>query len=210
MRPFFIHIPKTAGTSIAQVANVESINKNHIDKKYNSQYTQYGNICHALWKHLKREYQVIPAIAVVRNPWSRTVSRYTYTLMKVKIRETSIFSITKECTFEQFLETRFNDILESWQTIMGWQNQLDYITDINRKVQCDILRFENIEHELSAYMERKIQLPYRRRSNAKDYRKFYTDITQQIVADWYKDDIDYFGFNFDTSATKNTYYPRGE
>lgn len=28
----------------------------------------------------------------------------------------------------------------------------------------------------------------------------------QIVADWYQKDIDYWGFDFDSSATKNYYF----
>ena len=38
------------------------------------------------------------------------------------------------------------------------------------------------------------------------YKNIYTPETIQIVADWYKEEIDYFGFDFDTSATRNYYY----
>lgn len=39
------------------------------------------------------------------------------------------------------------------------------------------------------------------------YRKdYYTEKTIQIVADWYQKDIDYWGFDFDSSATKNYYF----
>ena len=39
--------------------------------------------------------------------------------------------------------------------------------------------------------------------NNKRYQDIYTSETIQIVADWYKDDIDQWGFDFDTSAQKN-------
>lgn len=37
------------------------------------------------------------------------------------------------------------------------------------------------------------------------YQDIYTKETIQIVADWYKEDIDFFGFDFDGAATKNTW-----
>ena len=40
----------------------------------------------------------------------------------------------------------------------------------------------------------------------RDYKDYYTDKTIQIVADWYAADIDRFGFDFDTSATRNVYF----
>jgi len=36
-----------------------------------------------------------------------------------------------------------------------------------------------------------------------NYKDLYTKETIQIVADWYQKDIEYWGFDFDTSATKN-------
>ena len=37
-------------------------------------------------------------------------------------------------------------------------------------------------------------------------KDYYTEKTIQIVADWYQKDIDYWGFDFDSSATKNYYF----
>jgi hypothetical protein len=34
----------------------------------------------------------------------------------------------------------------------------------------------------------------------------YNDKTRQIIADWYQKDIDTWGFDFDSTATKNTLY----
>ena len=38
------------------------------------------------------------------------------------------------------------------------------------------------------------------------YKTLYNNSTIQIIADWHKDDIDTWGFDFDTSATKNFYF----
>jgi hypothetical protein len=39
--------------------------------------------------------------------------------------------------------------------------------------------------------------------NEGTYMDVYTDKTIQIVADWYKADIDMFGYDFDSGAKKN-------
>ena len=39
----------------------------------------------------------------------------------------------------------------------------------------------------------------------KDYKKLYNNKTINIVADWYKKDNNYWGFDFDTGAQKNTW-----
>ena len=41
------------------------------------------------------------------------------------------------------------------------------------------------------------------RLNKGTYKDLYNEKTIQIVADWYKDDIETWGFDFDTGATKN-------
>ena len=80
---------------------------------------------------------------------------------------------------------------------------------IRDRVRCDILRLEFIDDELSPYLN--LNTPYIVRENGGDYTRNYQDYynneqTIQIVADWYEQDIDYWGFDFDTSATKNYHY----
>ena len=39
--------------------------------------------------------------------------------------------------------------------------------------------------------------------NSGTYRDIYTNETIQIIADWYKKDIETWGYDFDTGPTKN-------
>ena len=39
--------------------------------------------------------------------------------------------------------------------------------------------------------------------NTGTYKDLYTPETIQIIADWYKDDIEFWGFDFDGGPTKN-------
>ena len=42
--------------------------------------------------------------------------------------------------------------------------------------------------------------------NQGTYRDVYNDKTIQTVADWYKKDIEHWGYDFDSGPTRNTMY----
>ena len=86
----------------------------------------------------------------------------------------------------------------------SWFNHLEWITDEEGKVVCDCLRLENLAEDLEEYFQRKIDLP-RRNVTIKqyDYRTMYSDDLAEIVATTFEDDIEYFGFDFDSAATRN-------
>ena len=74
------------------------------------------------------------------------------------------------------------------------------------KVVCDIMRHENYDEDLRLYLDlpKDFIMPKINVGNYNGvYKEIYTPETIQIVADWHKDDIDYFGFDFDTAATRN-------
>ena len=145
---------------------------------------------------------------MIRNPWARMVSRY---VMGIPTSNTNDHGV-KWNTFEEFLETRYVwkvDIHSVVDPIRSWSTQYDYVCDESGIVRCDILRLEFIDDELSPYLN--LNTPYIVIENVGDYTRNYQDYynneqTIQIVADWYKQDIDYWGFDFDTSATKNYHY----
>ena len=112
-------------------------------------------------------------------------------------------------SFEEFLESRhqFANIPYLWQRASrGWYSQLEYITNDEGKVVCDILRYEHYDDDLRLYLDlpKNYYLPETNVGTYDGiYREIYTPETIQIVADWYSDDISYFGFDFGTTATRN-------
>lgn len=115
-----------------------------------------------------------------------------------------------DATFDAFVrEQRILPIPEHpempWMgPLSSWFNQLEWITNQDGIVACDCLRLENLTEDISDYLGRKIEIPRRNVTNNKySYREMYNDELIQIVADTFKDDIDYFGFDFDSTATKN-------
>ena len=188
VKRLFIHIPKNGGTSV---------------QKETTNTLSFG---HDRWKDVPRDIRYIhQSFAVIRNPWARMVSRY---VMGIPTSNTNDHGTTWN-TFEEFLETRYVWTDKQWyDPIRSWSTQYDYVCDENDIVRCDILRLEFIDDELSPYLN--LNTPYIVRENVGDYTRnyqdYYNEQTIQIVADWYEQDIDYWGFDFDTSATKNYHY----
>ena len=188
VKRLFIHIPKNGGTSV---------------QKETTNTLSFG---HDRWKDVPRDIRYIhQSFAVIRNPWARMVSRY---VMGIPTSNTNDHGTTWN-TFEEFLETRYVWTDKQWyDPIRSWSTQYDYVCDENDVVRCDILRLEFIDDELSPYLN--LNTPYIVRENVGDYTRnyqdYYNEQTIQIVADWYEQDIDYWGFDFDTSATKNYHY----
>lgn len=210
----FIHIPKTAGLSLTNTLCVydgglyEDITRSTIDtlpkKYYSNLVNTFGsikksNIRHARFRDLevKEERKFF---TVIRNPWDRVVSRYKQMRRLTDSSE----------SFKKFLERRheFGKKEFYWhRAIDGWYNQKDYIVDAQGNYSVDVIRFKYLEQDLQKYLNREIHLKHVNRSNGESYQRFYNNKTIQIVADWYEEDISFFGFDFDSEATKNIWQP---
>jgi hypothetical protein len=228
----FIHIPKNGGFTLHKCPRVEGFNNPrapHLKEDYLKDLKQYSKgkphsvgVGHCRWKDLKPERtNDAQCVAIVRNPWSKMVSHYMFKHRKM-IRENNynFEQLSKNLpeSFEDFLELR-NDILENtdynWhRTTDNWSLQKDYVTDEEGILKCDILRFEHYDEDTMKYFNLDEPIPRGNVTNGKvndkgeiinkiDYRYFYNDINKKIIEEWFKEDIDYFGFTFDGSATKN-------
>ena len=189
LKRIFVHIPKNGGTSVENsVPNIFS----------------FG---HDRWKDIPQEIRYIhTSYAMIRNPWARMVSRY---IMGIPTSHTDNHGVQWK-TFEEFLETRHVWINEHFDPIRSWNTQYDYVCDDNDIVRCDMLRLEHMNEELIPYLQLNTSFIARKNVGeyTKDYKDYYNEQTIQIVADWYAQDIDHWGFDFDTSATKNYHYEK--
>ncbi|MGV7235182.1 MAG: hypothetical protein ACQ9ET_02895 [Nitrosomonadaceae bacterium] len=218
----FIHIPKNGGMTIRHCPELKSrillsSPNRHISPEYTktllaqmNKYGEHHGYEHARWRDLNKAAHAFKSFAVVRNPWSKVVSRYTF-LMHLfdKGNERVIQSPHySQKPFEEFLEERLewgNRDYFWHRAIRGWFNQKDHVTDADGNLQVDVLRLEHLNKDINKYFNLNISLRSRNVSNIakKDYRDFYTPETKKIVEDWYADDIEFFGFTFDGEATKN-------
>ena len=246
----FIHIPKNGGMSIRHGQSKfrermgpqgliwprAPIMKKGYHEPFEAKMRQLGrpNVPyeHARWRDLSRDVQfAYDAFAIVRNPWSRVVSRYTFAVRNNNDWDSVTINGKKtggrNMTFDEFLDQRHQwidnvggcgDATFSWHlAIRGWWNAFDYVCDDKGHLRCKMMRFENYEQDVNQFFGYPKNEPIFIRNvsqgdkaedglsiaGRKDYREYYNSEQMQIVADWYKKDIDFFGFDFDTAATKN-------
>lgn len=198
----FIHIPKNAGVSIRDALCLE------LDVSLSQPFHyRYVDIADRVGRHLS-------FFTIVRNPWSRTASRYRFARQQAPKwhRDDPRRKFIEKATFGDFVRER--KILpipehpgQPWMgPLNSWFNQLEWIRDERGAIACDCLRMERLEDDLVAYLKRPISL--RRRNVAQesyDYRSMYTDELAQIIADLFRDDIEHFGFTFGGPATRNIF-----
>lgn len=220
LRKIFIHIPKNAGMTVRRspllvnkiMPAVPEIHKNSeyteaVKAKMDSIGDHHGYE-HARWKDLKWGIRSAhDSFAIVRNPWDRVVSRYFFAKKVIEVEKKEPVGKHPIESFEAFLEDRhkWGGVKYMWhRAIRGWYNQVDYVVDKDKNIQPDILKFEDLNNELCNYFSLQSMSQARNVTGLNDdYKSIYTPKTIQIVADWYKKDIDTFGFDFDTGATKN-------
>jgi hypothetical protein len=222
----FIHIPKNAGMTIRRSPQLASLiipasANTHKSPEYSKAVKEYMDSIgdhhgfeHARWRDLSPKFtRNYDAFAVIRNPWDRVVSRYFFAKKVIEVEQKEPVGKHDISSFEAFLEERhkWGNVEYMWhRAIRGWYPQIDYVTDNNENIRCDIIRFENFNVEIKSYF--KLMDMSRARNvtglNKGTYQDLYNSNTIQIVADWYKKDIDTFGFDFDTGATKNYYFER--
>ena len=224
---FFIHIPKNGGMSLRQNQYIKQrityvitgtpLVEGYGDKLRDQMKRMGEDIGyqHARVRDIQAKYwNLFQPFAIVRNPWDRVASRFFFA-QKVIYHEKNSDHYGEEdyssCrTFEDFLEERHRyggvEFMHH-RAIKGWYNAIDYMKDSSGKVICDVMRFENYEKDINSYLNlpKDFYIPPRNVTaiNPGSYMDIYTPKTAQIVADWYKEDIEYFGFKFNSGATKN-------
>ncbi|MCW8107255.1 sulfotransferase family protein [Alteromonas ponticola] len=177
----FIHINKTGGSSVEKALGLPFEHKTALEK-----IEQMG----------RRNWNKKITFAVVRNPWDKVVSHYHY---RVKTDQTNLGN--KHLDFKQWVKRTYgeNDP-QYYDQPMMFMPQLDWIADRDGKLLVnEIIRFENLSEEFNRLAEKlgvTATLPHVKRSNRGNYRDYYDDETQQIVADWFAKDIKQFDYRF--------------
>jgi hypothetical protein len=143
----FIHIPKTAGYSIGRCL-----------KKAKALKKGYG-FSHTYIRHiLKKEDSHLPIMAVVRNPYDRLWSIFSFyrnsyrqcpNRGEVKMKNT----IPESITFKQFVMDTPTVLADAG--LPEFVNCYNYLTDTsNNIVATDILKFENLESDYDDFCEK--------------------------------------------------------
>jgi hypothetical protein len=188
----FVHIQKTAGTSLGiflkeSVEDLKSCGKKHTPlRELEERYDSYFKFC------------------FVRNPFDRLVSWYA---MIERLRHASEKTEVQRQVLDR--AKSFSDFILNCEEITsrsGWKpfkyNQIDYITDRNGIVAVDYIgRFETLEKDIAEIREilgiaKDRAFPHINRSDHKNYRDYYDSLTKKVVEERFARDLEYFGYAF--------------
>lgn len=181
----FIHINKTAGSSIKTAIGLTK--KNHLTVKEIIDTHGVGQIV------FKNTYK----FAVVRNPWDRALSQYKY---RVKTNQCNMKD--EPIPFKDWVKKTYGKEKDSfyYSNPKMFLPQVDWLKDYNGEIRINkILRFENLNEEFSAVLKDigiEKQLPHYNKTKRVDYREYYNEETKLIIEDWFKEDIEQFGYSF--------------
>lgn len=183
----FVHIQKTAGSSISYV--LKNVNGTSI---YRPQHTRIKDIDINFNRYFK--------FCFVRNPWDRLVSWYNMHSKARVIIPFQQYLMNDSKGFSDYIR-RIN-VINCSNTLKSLSfNQLDYMVDKNGVLRMDFIgRFENIDDDFNVICKKlnlpNSSLPHVNGFDHKDYREYYNDEDREYVANLYKRDIDYFGYTF--------------
>ena len=183
----FIHVPKCAGISV--LSFFECVYPEHIPYQYFQEKDP---------ERFDRYFK----FAIVRNPWDRLVSAYTYLKRGGITDEDKAWS---ESILAQFPD--FDAFVKGWitpeniLTEIHFVPQHQFICNDSDEVMMDfVARFETLSTDLEQVKQRlDIQSGIRHLNYSKKrpYQDYYSPETVAIVSEVYKKDIELFGYQFE-------------
>ena len=181
----FIHINKTAGSSIEKALGVPFEHASALEKR-----EELG----------RAEWQRRFTFSVVRNPWDKVVSHYAY---RVKTNQHGMGN--GSVSFSQWVDLCFEqkDPFYRDRELM-FVSQCDWLTDNTGALLVDkVYRFEDLAGafaDLKKRLNLEVDLPHLKPSKRTVYQDYYDETSQAIIAKHFADDIKRFGYVFSTET----------
>ncbi len=208
-RFIFVHIFKTAGTSVRAVLEPFSYRpectfvnrlRRRLGRPIASALPNISDHARAveIRSALPREvYEGYFKFAFVRNPWDWQVSWYHYIVQNPEHHEHA--AVARLGGFEEFLRWRIDHPV--------WL-QKDFVTDESGREIVDFIgRFETLDAAFGCvcYVTGvRARLPHLNRSRHADYRTYYSDRACALLEEYARADIEYFGYRFDPVPVEET------
>ena len=206
----FVHVPKTAGSSVTRALEPYSDNHpreglrrllSHLPVPESPEAIAFPMHVSARWARLKlppEVYQGYRKFCVVRNPYDRAVSLYHYLSQR-----------TDHHLYERVSRLSFKGYLDYLARRRRTKNptQLFYVADAKgQPIVDDILRFETLNGDFANLcgdlgMPEKVELPMNNTSDHKPYWEYYSDdYSRELVKDLFTADFQTFGYSTDINA----------
>ncbi len=218
----YVAIPKTGTTSMTRALRSTcpskddmQLVKDHIDKAFRQKYhlNKIGDKRPGRAKHLSaiqlkyilgaEEFERCTRFSVVRNPFARMVTRYFFTHVDVEPTDTDKL---RRGTTRHFHEQSF----ESWIYRIWIRNkigrrkngQLAKLVDKEGQLLVDhVGRLENVQATLDWVSQQvgiePLVMPHVNGTRKGHYAQYYNQATKEMVAEICRQDIEYFGYQFE-------------
>ena len=175
----FIRVPRTASTSIGNVSFIG-----------NGSHTRAINIRNVVRRNLRGcpLYKEMFKFGFVRNPWDRLLSGYSY----------KKDNINKE-DFNNFVEgINGNKLHHVFYLVPQWM----YLCDDHKRLLVDFVgRYENLQEDWEKVCKKLGMYEDLEQHNMGKqllYKEYYTDESREKVAELYREDIEIFGYKYET------------
>lgn len=186
----FIHVPKTAGSSIEKALNWQGAN--HLIGPLNKKY----NVCpqHLYWSEIKEEIpeaENFLKFSVVRNPFDRLVSEYFYARQN-KCRPNSFVD---GLSFRDFVD-KFLELPDQERQFIFDRHLEPQVNFIEGCENLNLFHFEYLEKCFSFLRSLGVvgSIPKINTSNHKNWNLYYDDKISSKVYEFYAKDFDKFGY----------------
>jgi len=205
-KPFiFVHIPKSAGTSIEK-ALIPIVSQHNDFKDFleaeRCKFWLPGNkgLQHSKLRRYEQHFKLDEyfKFAFVRNPWDRAISQIEY------LRSKAHAAIFAKKTIKEQIQVYCSTKSNIWGQDLG-ACQLDYLKDDSGKIKIDFVgRFESLGVDFIKIcamigIDPVPNLPHIFNSNrGLHYSEYYDAESANWIGGRFSKDIHYFGYNFET------------
>lgn len=180
----FIHIPKNGGTTVKRW-----LERNNIEFVLGRQKKWCAEREKIKYKGTHRKAinwvdEGIPKFAVVRNPYSRFVSYYTYAL-----KTDPDWGVS----FEEFVADKKIDVPVNVPN--QWFLQKSWLVDSLGNIIVDhIFHLENLEPDIQKFFNVNDPIKEENVSRIENYQSYYTEETKKIIYEHFKEDFKLFNY----------------
>jgi len=192
-KAIFIHIPKTAGIAL----------RIYFDKPTMDLVPdENGILQHDTIKEIKEKFPLhkeYKKFSIVRNPYDRMVSWYFY-LKQSAINVGFDPEVVFPFNFIKWVEDPFKVSFTRWKLDTSDENKKSIPYFQPQHMWLDdtvtILKYENLNKELSKFFKEEINLPQHNKSNLKKeyFLNYYNKHALGIVYERYKEDFEKFNY----------------
>lgn len=192
-RCVFVHIPKTAGTSISRALGwfgADSVNRDGTLRRDAQDHRTLRELQLAMQP---ADFHAYFKFTFVRNPWARVASWYT-NIVQDELH-LARFGIAADCTFRDFLIEH--------ATTWGLQPLRHWVGNSGDRIELDFIgRFESLQSDFETVCRRldipRITLPHIMIADMPvHYPSLYDTECRRIVSERYAEEIEMLGYQYE-------------